>query len=235
MPEKGGVAMVTPGHFNTDTSDMLAVHQALTGALDAAPSLVGSAGESPDRVEVIGSYFENVLELLHVHHAGEDELVYPILEERCVEKREALERIEAQHRLLDEPMDHARTAIAAWRAAPSREGGRAVVDLVGTVDETLRPHLRDEETTVLPIASAWMSAEEWGQLPGHTLRSIRTDKPWLALGLVRERLTPDQWDRIFSGMPPELQSLWSEQWEPAFTGFIAEVRRSRHGLKRSIG
>lgn len=217
--------MTAPGSYTTQTSDMIAVHQALVGALDAAPALVGRAGDQPERVEVIGSFCENVLEFLHAHHAGEDELIYPVLEERCAGEKAALERIDAQHSLLNEPMEEARVAIAAWRADPSVDGGQAVVNLIGTVDETLRPHLAEEESTVLPIAGAWMSPEEWGQLPGHALRSIRTDKPWLALGLVRERLTPEQRDQMLSGMPPELQTLWTEQWEPAFTSFMAEVHQ----------
>ena len=217
--------MTAPGKYNTETSDMIAVHEALTGALEAAPSLVGGAGDASDRVEVIGSYYENVLEFLHVHHIGEDELIYPVIEERYTEQRAVLEQIDAQHSLLNEPMSKARAAIAEWRADPSVQGGQAVVDIIGTIDQTLRPHLAEEEATVLPIASAWMSPEEWSQLPGHALRSFSTDKPWLALGLIRERFTPEQRDQMLGGMPPELQSLWSQQWEPAFTAFIAEVRQ----------
>ena len=78
---------------------------------------------------------------------------------------------------------------------------------------------------MLPIASAWMSPEEWSQLPGHALQSFRGDKPWLALGLVREGLTPEQRDGMLAGMPPPLQSRWTDEWEPAFDAFIAEVRR----------
>jgi len=217
--------MVTPGNYNTQTSDMIAVHQALIGALEGAPSLVGGAGESSRRVEVISSYYENVLEFLHVHHQGEDELIYPVLEERCLEEKELLEKIDAQHRLLDEPMAAARTAIVDWRANPSAEGAQSVVDLIGTIDETLRPHLGDEETMVLPIASAWISPEEWGQLPSHAMQSFRGDKPWLSLGLVREKLTPEHRDAMLAGMPPPLQALWTDEWEPAFTTFIAEVRQ----------
>jgi hemerythrin-like domain-containing protein len=217
--------MTAPGSYATETSDMIAVHQALMGALQAAPGLVTSAGDSSERVDLIGSYCENVLEFLHVHHAGEDELIYPILEERLVEDKAMLERISAQHGLLDDPMDQARTAIGTWRTSPSTEGARAVVSLITTIDETLRPHLEEEETEVLPVASAWLSPEEWAQLPGHALRSFGGDKPWLALGLVREHLTSDQRGQMLSGMPPELQSLWTEQWEPAFNAFIAEVRR----------
>jgi hypothetical protein len=216
--------MTAPGSFTTPTMDMVAVHQALIGALDDAPTLVGGAGDDAARVAVIGSFYENVLEFLHVHHAGEDDLVYPVLIERCPDQTAALERVDAQHTLLDAPMADAGAALASWTAAPSVEGGHAVIDLLGTVGATLRPHLADEETTVLPIASAWMSPEEWAALPGHSLRSFRADKPWLALGLVREQLTQEQKDHMLAGMPPELQSRWTEQWEPAFVAFIAEVR-----------
>ncbi|MGD0392241.1 MAG: hemerythrin domain-containing protein [Acidimicrobiales bacterium] len=217
--------MNTPGQFNTQTSDMIAVHQALLGSLDAAPDLVGKAGVDPDRVEIISSFYDNVLEFLHVHHAGEDEMIYPLLEERCAHEKALLERIDDQHKLLYEPMDGAWATIAAWRASPSAEGGQAVVEAISTVDTTLRPHLKEEEDTVLPIASAWMSPEEWSQLPGHALQSFRGDKPWLALGLVREGLTSEQRDGMLAGMPPPLRSQWTDEWEPAFAAFIAEVRR----------
>ena len=75
--------MTTLGNYNTDVSDMYAVHKALTGALDAAPAYVAKADLDSQRVEVIGSFYENVIEFLHVHHTGEDELIYPVLEERC--------------------------------------------------------------------------------------------------------------------------------------------------------
>jgi hypothetical protein len=41
---------------------------------------------------------------------------------------------------------------------------------------------------ILPIASKWISPEEWGRLPGHVMMSFRADKPWLVFGLVREQL-----------------------------------------------
>ena len=37
-------AMTTPGNYNTDVSDMYAVHRAIIGALDAAPAYVANAG-----------------------------------------------------------------------------------------------------------------------------------------------------------------------------------------------
>jgi hypothetical protein len=54
---------------------------------------------------------------------------------------------------------------------------------------------------------------------------LQRDRPWLALGLVREHLASDQRDQMQSGMPPDLQSLWTHQWELAFTSFMAEIRQ----------
>ena len=61
-------------------------------------------------------------------------------------------------------------------------------------------------------------------MPGHALRSMGDNRPWLALGLVRENLDDEQRARQLAGMPPPLQQVWTDDWEPAFTGFMAEVR-----------
>ena len=217
--------MTTLGNYNTEVSDMYAVHKALTGALDAAPAYVAKAGLDSERVEVIGSFYENAIEFLHAHHTSEDELIYPVLEQRCPERRSELERIDDQHKLLHAPMDAGRSAIATWRAAPSTDNAQAVIDAIASIAEPLRPHLAEEETVMLPIATKWMSPEEWGGMAGHAMMTFRGDKPWLPLGLVREQLNQEQRDGMLDGMPPEMRTMWTEQWEPAFNAFIAEVRR----------
>jgi Hemerythrin HHE cation binding domain len=164
-----------------------------------------------------------VIELLRVHHTGEDELVYPLLEQRCAESRSELERIDNQHKLLHAPMDAGRSTIATWRAAPSTDNAQAVIDAIASIAERLRPHLAEEETVMLPIATKWMSPEEWGMLAGHGMMIFRADKPWL--GLVRGQLNQEQRDGMLAGMPPEMQTMWTEQMEPAFNAFIAQVRR----------
>ena len=220
-----GARMTDLGAYDTDVSDMYAVHKALLGALDGASEYVAKAGFDSERVEVIGSFCENVIEFLHVHHNGEDELIYPVLEQRCAESRSELERINDQHKLLYAPMDAGRSAIATWRAAPSTDNAQEVIGAIASIAEPLRPHLAEEETVLLPIASKWMSPEEFGRLPGHHMMTFRADKPWLMLGLVREQLDQEHRDRMLEGMPPEMRTMWTEQMEPAFNAFIAEVRR----------
>jgi hypothetical protein len=216
--------MTTPGNYATDTSDMFAVHRALLEALDSAPTLVAGAGSDAERAETVGSFFENVLEFLHVHHSGEDELLYPLLEQRCPDRLAELVEIDDQHKTLFAPMDTGRSAIAAWRVAPSATTAQGVIDALGAIDAALRPHLSDEETTVVPLCSVWISPEEWARLPAHAMQSFRSDKPWLSLGLVFEQLTPAELDGLLAGMPPEMRALWTEQWQPAFESFVTDVR-----------
>jgi hemerythrin-like domain-containing protein len=217
--------MTTLTTYETDVSDMFAVHKALLGALDAAPECVAKVGLDPKRVEVIGSFFENVVEFLHVHHSGEDALIYPLLEERCPESRSEIERIDSQHKTLYAPMDTGRSALATWRAAPSTGNAQAVIDAISSIAAALRPHLAEEEAVMLPLASMWISPEEWGRQAGHNMMSFRADKPWLMIGLVREQLDQEHRDGMLAGMPPEMRTMWSEQMAPAFDAFVADVRR----------
>ena len=212
---------VIPGNYSTQTNDMRAVHGALRRALGSADALVVGAGSDPTKVATVSSFYENVLEFLHVHHEGEDKLLYPLLLERCPEHRELISRIDAQHTLLKEPMAAANSAIDTWRSDPAT--GAAVVHAVKVVDDTLGPHLTEEENEILPIASSYIAPEEWAQLPADAMHSFTGDKPWLPFGLVGEGLTDEQRSLMIAGMPAPLQQLWAEEWEPAFTSFIAEV------------
>jgi hypothetical protein len=62
-------------------------------------------------------------------------------------------------------------------------------------------------------------------MPGHAMMVFRGDKPWLPLGLIREQFNQEQRDGMLAGMAPEMRTTWTEQMEPAFNAFIAEVRR----------
>lgn len=216
--------MTGPGSYTTETNDMRAVHGALRSAFGSAAGLVTGAGTDPANVDTVAAFYETALAFLHVHHDGEDVLIYPILKERCPDRAELLTRVDDQHTLLGEPLARATVALGSWRADPKPATAAGLTDALGTIDATMRPHFEDEEAEILPIASAYLAPEEWAQLPGHALRAMGDNRPWLALGLVREGLTDDQRALQLAGMPPPLQQLWTDEWEPAFVVFIAQVR-----------
>ena len=102
----------------TDTSDMPRVHQVFRAGFAAAPALVAGAGGA-ERHEMVISFYANLLEFLHCHHHGEDELIWPRVKERGPERAEVVERLEAQHQAVSALLDQALSSLSAWQAAPS--------------------------------------------------------------------------------------------------------------------
>lgn len=208
-----------------DTGDMVGLHRVFREALAAAPPLVaGAAPDDEERVELVGTYYDNVLRLLDGHHAGEDELVTPRLLARCPEEADTIARIAAQHGEVHAAIERAHACIAAWRADPAEQNAAALVAALGALDRALTPHLDEEEETVLPIAARCMDAAEWGELPAHGMRTFSGDKVWLIRGLIREQMTPQQRTAMDAHTPPPVAAMWAESGEASYDAFVARLR-----------
>jgi hypothetical protein len=209
-----------------NTSDMIGLHNIFREALDAAPRLVGTAPEGDaGRAENVGSYYDNVLRLLHGHHAGEDQLLTPRLASRCTPEEAAeVLRIAGQHESVLGDLADAETAVAAWRAKPEATERSAAVDSLGRLQGTLGAHLEEEERVVLPIAGRHIDVAEWGQLPEHGLRTFTGDKVWLIIGLVQEQMPEPAIANMESHMPPPLVEFWHSTGKRMFADYITLVR-----------
>ncbi len=206
-----------------DTSDMYAVHGVFRDTLAAAPVLVGGVAEGDaDRLAQVANYYENVLSFLHAHHESEEVILLPLLRERCPDEATLVDELASQHEEALRLLAVARQWLAAWPG-----GGDAVqlevVGALGALRTQLIEHLDEEERLGLPLAGAHLSAEEWGQLPGHGLRAFDGDKLWLILGLIRERMNEDQRAAMLANMPPPVVEMWTGFGEHAFDDLAADV------------
>ena len=206
-----------------DTSDMFAVHGVFRDTLGAATVLVGGVPDGDaERLALVANYYENVLSFLHAHHEGEEEVVFPLLRERCPDHRALMERLAEQHEAALTSLMAARQWLAAWPG-----GGDAVrmdvVDALSALWEHLVEHLDEEERLGLPLAAEYLSAEEWGRLPGHGLAAFDGDKLWLILGLIRERMNEEQRVAMLTRMPPPVVDMWTGFGEQAFNELAARV------------
>ena len=68
----------------------------------------------------MGSYYANVLKLLHAHHEAEDLTIFPLVMERLPEHLDLISRVNAEHEAVLGRLDAAEQALATWRADPSR-------------------------------------------------------------------------------------------------------------------
>jgi hypothetical protein len=208
-----------------DPSDMLAVHAVFRQALDGAPDLIGTVAPSDSaRAAVVGSYFANVLDLLDVHHAGEDELLWNKLVDRLPERADEIREIAAQHDDLDAVLPGARAAVDVWTATPDVAQTLALVNALTDLRDPLYWHLAQEENRILPLVSEVITAAEWGELPVHGMTHFTGDKLWLILGLIRENMTEADRAAMLAAMPPPAVEFWTGTGEGLFTAFMAELR-----------
>lgn len=218
IPAQGGPPLA-------DTSDMANVHKVFREAVAQAPSLIGSAvpaGE--DRIELVATYYDNVLHFLHGHHEGEDIVVWPTLCERAPDQADEVRRIAAQHDDVLALLDEATAAVSTWRASGDQESAATAATAVSALGVALVPHLDEEEAFIVPLAAKHILAPEWGELPSHGMRTFTGDKLWLIMGLIREQMRPDQVANMDAHMPPPVAQMWNEQGEKAFTEFVTALR-----------
>jgi hemerythrin-like domain-containing protein len=208
-----------------DTSDMQSVHRVFREAFSVAPQLIGAVSvDDSARVELVAAYYANVLAFLHVHHEGEDEILWPRLLERCPADAALVQHASGQHQAILGDLATAEERLAEWRSDPTIDRGASLAAALVTLGANLGAHLDDEERLILPLVEQHLTVEEWHQLPAHGMQHFTGDRIWLVLGLLREQMTPGQRAGMDAGMPPPAREFWVDQGEAMFTAFVAELR-----------
>ena len=96
-----------------DATAMTRFHRIFREALDAAPRFVGAApADDHDRADLVGSYYANVLKLLHAHHEAEDLTIYPLMVERLPEHLDVISRVNAEHEAVLGTLEATEQAVA---------------------------------------------------------------------------------------------------------------------------
>ena len=209
-----------------DTTDMVAVHRVFRESLGVAPQLIGSVpSDDVERVAAVAGYYSDILAFLHVHHEGEDELLWPKLVERCPEDAELIRRIAGQHDGVLTALQTAETYLTAWAAEPTMDHAATLAAALITLAVGLAAHLDEEERVILPLAADHLTMEEWGQLPAHGMQNFKGERIWLVMGLIREQMTDAQRAAMDTHMPPPVREFWVNVGEPQFIRFIADIRR----------
>ena len=214
---------------------MFAVHRALDRALADAPAQIRSvpAGDV-ERASTLAAYYRDVLSLLQVHHAGEDELLYPLLAERVPEHRELFARMDEQHATVFSGIAPAERAADRFAASASLADASVLDEALGALRPALSVHLSEEEEQILPIAGRFVSPPEWGALPGHALSHYQGDRIWLLLGLVFEAMPEDILAATISHMPPPVAAMWMGAGADAFAAEMALVRSRSTGTGHPV-
>jgi hemerythrin-like domain-containing protein len=208
----------------TDTYDLHIPHDAFRGVFGPAPEIVRSlAAGDGERVVAVSTYLDNVLRFLDAHHEGEDAVVWPRLRERCPGEAAVIAAMESDHTVVHALREQAGAALRAWSESPDAGNAERLARAVAELHTKLDAHFAEEERQVIPLASAHMSPEEWGELPAHAMQHFSGDKLWLILGLVIDQMSDAERAVILAHMPPPVLAMW-EANRPAYAALLAQVR-----------
>jgi len=141
-------------------------HAALAAMLRSLPLLLEQArrrGELPDfgLLRAMLFYVDEFPEQLH--HPKEDELLFPLVRERCPELAATLDQLERDHEHGERAIRDLEHALLAFEVLG--EARREVFEhaVQGYVDFYLR-HMAVEESQVLPAAQRVLDAADWATI-----------------------------------------------------------------------
>src|SRR6478735_103151 len=155
-----------------DVTEMTAVHRVFRNGFAMAPKLIGGVADGDiERAGVVGGFYVTLLNFLHAHHDGEDELLFPKLLERA-EDPTLVARINAQHHLVDDALAVVEATLTEWSVDGSATTAARLVGEIEVLSAATLPHLDEEEAEILPIVERHITLAEWGELPGHAMKAM---------------------------------------------------------------
>jgi hemerythrin-like domain-containing protein len=200
-------------------SDLVRIHKVITRALDVA--IQNSQGRNLDEIrQGFASYARAMTVLLHAHHSGEDELVFPFwktrlpggpFEELGRQHGEMLEFLELIERWLN-------AGAEAWQTSAMDELHGALSEL----SDLWSKHIALEEATVGPENSqTYLTAYENGQMAKQLAEhGQKLSQPGeLVMPFIVYNLEEEDRGEFLSLLPPVVaQQLipvaWRPVWEP---------------------
>jgi hemerythrin-like domain-containing protein len=192
-----------------DVRDMAIVHRTFRVAYTEAAQLVRAAPvPAKARVAFLADHVDFVIAALHIHHEGEDELLYPKLIERAPEQAPMTEDVEHEHQLIGTALDTASGACAIWRTHPTTESGEVLATALDEITSVAQGHLDDEEQKVVPLAAVTLTQQEWDALGEHAVAQVPRNKRPIAFGMILDPLDDADRAHMKRVLPPPVRMLY---------------------------
>ncbi|GAB2480841.1 hemerythrin domain-containing protein [Jatrophihabitans fulvus] len=191
-----------------DVRDMVVVHTALLREFRLAPAAVRRvpAGDRALAGRVV-AHLRFVGDLLHHHHEGEDELLWPLLRERVPAPELALADAEAQHAAIDAALDEVTRRREAWAVHADAATAESLIEALDHLFALVREHLDHEEEQLLPLAAAMLSPAEWAAIGERAAAAIPKPALALAFGMFAYEGDPAVVRQMLGEAPPPVRVL----------------------------
>lgn len=176
-----------------DVRDMIVVHTAMLREFRLAPSCVARVPAGAHRATRRANAHLGLLgDLLHHHHAGEDELLWPPLRAVLSADGQArLDEAEAQHADIDAALRLVHNARHRWTQAGDDSTRDQLIAALHHLHKLLVVHLDAEERDLVPLAAAHLTPGQWAAVGEAGAASIPKSKMLLVFGMLAYEGDPD--------------------------------------------
>ncbi|TSD93675.1 hemerythrin domain-containing protein [Skermania sp. ID1734] len=196
---------------------MVIVHNVFRVNLGALPNLVRNVADGDRRrAEVLVCWLTELLDGLHHHHTGEDELMWPILANRAPADTALVLQMEEQHGRIGSLMAVVREQSTAFADSGSQGAGDDLANSLTELNLVLDEHLRAEEERILPIVETHMTRGEWQALAERGNSAIPKNRRLVFLGYMLYTATPSQRALLMALLPLPIRILWRIAGRRAF-------------------
>jgi Hemerythrin HHE cation binding domain len=146
-----------------DVRDMGIVHSALRRDLRRTAMVLGAGAPiSDERRQALAGHALWMMHFLHVHHSGEDDLLWPVIRSRNPDAAALLDQMDADHRRIAPAITRLEEAARAYAADASAHG--RFTEAVASMAEVTLPHLRREELEMMPVVAATLRHDEYADI-----------------------------------------------------------------------
>lgn len=193
----------------TDTRDMFAVHSFLRREFRLASGVVRAVADGDTkRAQTVCDHLDFLTLFLHLHHTGEDRVLWPRLLERVPEELAPIVHLmEEQHHRVDSLLQEIARVQAAWQSTALPAEREELARLFDELYVSLAEHLEAEEDRLLPIAARNITEAEWKQLGEEGLKSLPKSRLPLVLGMIQYEGDPDVVAAMIAETPRLIRAL----------------------------
>lgn len=215
----------TPTLASPDVNEMVVIHRVFRRELAALPTLVRQVRDGDTaRAEVVVGHLRLIMAGLHMHHTGEDVLLWPLLLERAAPSTALVETMQQQHHRVDEYAAQVDPLASAWSADPAVIRGEQLARTIEQLAEALLEHLDLEEREILPLVTQHISVAEWDSLGEHGKDSMSARQLPLMFGAILEEADTGERGRMLAHLPAPIRVVMRTIGARQYRRYITRVR-----------
>ena len=172
-----------------DTQMMGIMHSALRRDFVRVRLLLGTPeAAEPRRRTALAEHVLWLMKVLHDHHSGEDDGLYPLVVLRNPASAVLVEQMDADHGTITPAMERL-SEVARHHLADPGSPDQLLIRAIDELTHVLLPHLEREERVMMPVVSESITVAEWDwyneefNLKPKGMRHLALEGHWVLDGL----------------------------------------------------